>query len=186
MNLTYFKRYRMGINLVGLDFPRPKTPAGYRLLSWDPALLESHAMAKYHSFREEMDANIFPCLGELAGCRRLMGEISRKDGFLPGATWLAVAYVGADRRPEACGTIQGIRTPAGPGSVQNLGITPGHRGLGLGTCLLHRSLEGFRQAGLTQVTLEVTADNDDAIRLYERVGFRSIKTVFKAVEAPCS
>jgi hypothetical protein len=36
--------------------------------------------------------------------------------------------------------------------------------------------------GLARVYLEVTAQNDGAVRLYKRLGFRRTKTLFKAVE----
>ena len=62
-------------------------------MPWEASLLEEFAEAKYLSFRTEIDSNVFPCLGELGGCRRLMSEIARKPGFLPQATWLAVACV---------------------------------------------------------------------------------------------
>jgi hypothetical protein len=182
MDLTYFKRYRMEIALAGCDLSQAASPVGYRFVPWDESLLEAFAEAKYLSFRSEIDANVFPCLGELAGCRRLMGEIARKPGFLPEATWLAVYQSHQRRRPEYCGTVQGIRDRAGLGAIQNLGIAPGHRDAGLGSRLLFRSLEGFRRAGLARVYLEVTAQNDGAIRLYRRLGFTMIKTVFKAVE----
>lgn len=89
MVLTYFKRYRMEIELRHLDRSVPRVPDGYTLLPWSKSLLELHAEVKYRSFRNEIDANVFPCLGELAGCRRLMREIARKGGFLERATWLA-------------------------------------------------------------------------------------------------
>lgn len=181
MNLTYFKRYRMEIDLAGRDLSQPP-PDGYRFLPWDPSLLDAFAQAKYLSFRDEIDANVFPCLGEPGGCRRLMGEIARKPGFLPQATWLAVYSPDDTDREEYCGTVQGIRDRSGMGAIQNLGITPPHRDGGLGTGLLFRALEGFRQAGLRRVYLEVTAQNDGAIRLYCRLGFTTIKTVFKTVE----
>jgi len=182
MDLTYFKRYRMEIDLADGGFPRAAPPAGYHFLPWDESLLEAFAQAKFLSFRSEIDANVFPCLGELAGCRRLMSEIARKPGFLPEATWLAVRAPTDRRRPEYCGTVQGIRDRAGLGAIQNLGITPPHRDVGLGTSLLSRALEGFRRVGMTRVYLEVTAQNDGAIRLYQRLGFTMVKTVFKAIE----
>jgi hypothetical protein len=43
-------------------------------------------------------------------------------------------------------------------------------------------LGGFRQAGISRVYLEVTAQNEGAIRLYRRLGFVTVKTVYKAVE----
>jgi len=186
MALNYFKRYRMELDLAGRDLTWAKIPKGYRFLPWHSSLLDAHAEAKFLSFREEIDANVFPCFNDLAGCRRLMAEISRKPGFLPEATWLAVA-VGEDGKPvETCGTVQGVRDRFGLGAIQNLGITPPHRGRGLGTVLLFRALSGFWQVGLRRVYLEVTADNLGAVRLYRRHGFHVMKTLFKAAEAACS
>ena len=155
-------------------------------------MLDAFAAAKYASFRSEMDTNVFPCLGDLEGCRRLMREIVRKPGFLPGTTWLLSWAVDAPGtrgtrsrvagRLEYCGTVQGIRDAGGLGSIQNLGIAPEHRNAGLGTGLLFHALQGFRQAGIARVHLEVTAQNDGAIRLYRRLGFVTVKTVYKAVE----
>ncbi len=186
MGLTYFKRFRMEIDLSGRDGPLPPGPPGYRFLPWEPNLLDAHAEAKYLSFRDELDVNVFPCLGDLAGCKRLMQEIVQKQGFLAAATWLVV-YAGRDGRGfEECGTIQGIRDRAGWGCVQNIGIAPAHRNAGVGTALILRALDGFRRSGVRRVQLEVTAENQGAIRLYRRLGFRTLKTVFKAVEVTCS
>ena len=183
MNLTYFKRYRMEIDLSGREVVPPPLRPGYRFLGWDDSLLDACAKAKYLCFRDELDANVFPCLGELEGCRRLMREIRKKQGFLPEATWLLTYQAEPRGRAALCGTIQGVRDRGGLGAIQNVGITPPHRGAGLGTCLLFRSLEGFRQAGLLRVYLEVTAENSPAIRFYRRLGFEITKTVYKAVEA---
>lgn len=186
MVLTYFKRYRMEIDLHHWNDSVPGVPAGYVLLPWNKSLLDLHAEAKYHSFRNEIDANVFPCLGELSGCRRLMREISRKGGFLERATWLAVTDTRGQQYREFCGTIQGIRDRAGIGAVQNLGIVPAYRDQGLGSSLLRRALQGFRESGVKRVYLEVTAENEGAIRLYERHGFRNVKTVFKVAEVAYS
>lgn len=179
MSVSYFKRYRMEMDLRGQRIV-PYTPRGYRLLPWEPNLLYDHADVKYLSFRDEIDADVFDCLGDLDGCQRLMQEISQKDGFLPSATWLATTSSDLDEVP--CGTIQGIRTAHKYGAIQNVGIVPKHRGRGVGTALIVAALAGFQQAGITRVYLEVTAQNDGAVRLYKRIGFRRTKTLFKAVE----
>jgi ribosomal protein S18 acetylase RimI-like enzyme len=187
MDLMYFKRYRMEIKLADLDLAPARAPVGYHFEPWTPPLLDDFSEAKYLSFRSEIDANVFPCLGDLDGCRRLMREIVRKPGFLPETTWLLTygrngAPSTLGRRPEFCGTVQGIRDASGLGAIQNLGIAPEHRNGGLGTILLFYSLRGFRRAGLGRVYLEVTAQNEGAIRLYRRLGFVTVKTVYKAVE----
>lgn len=175
----YFKRYRMEISLRRAPYPSA-VPSGYQLIPWDEHLLEAHAIAKFYSFRDELDAKVFPCLGEQAGCRRLMGEISAKDGFVPESTWLAV-YQHPGGSLDYCGTVQGLRDAFGRGGIQNLGVTPEHRGQGLGSCLLYHALLGFRRRALRSVHLEVTAKNASAVRLYRSVGFRHIKTVYKSV-----
>jgi GNAT superfamily N-acetyltransferase len=176
MAITYYKRFRMEADL-GSTLPIPELPPGYEWVSWSEALIDRHAEVKFLSFREEIDAFVFPCLGDRAGCQRLMREIRRKPGFLPQATWLIGCEEGF------CGTVQGVIDRGPIGSVQNVGVVPSRRGLGLGRALILRTLEGFRQAGLRRATLEVTAENASAVRLYREVGFRKSKTLYKAVDA---
>ena len=186
MGITYFKRLRMEYDLSGPLFDKPPLAEGYELLPWSEDLLKDHAEVKYKSFRFEIDANVFPNLGARDGCRRLMDDIVHRGRFVPQATWLVQFWPQRARRPEICGTIQGMVEEAGDGqkmgAVQNVGVTDGHRGRGLGTCLLYQSLVGFREAGYSRVYLEVTAQNSGAIRLYRRLGFRQTKVVFKAAE----
>ena len=177
---TYFKRYRMECDLADLPSDRPATPAGYRLLADEQSTARMHADAKFESFRGEVDAHVFPCLGRRDGCLRLMREIASRGCFVPEATWLIQT---TDRPARCVGTVQGLAID-GWGAIQNLGIVPDHRGRGLGTVLLWHAGVGFREAGLNRMHLEVTGDNPDAMRLYERIGFRVADTVFKAAEVP--
>ena len=176
----------MELGIQGRNFGPTDLPTGYGFIAWDQGEIVAHARVKHQSFNREIDAEVFPCLGDAVGCERLMREISRKDGFLPNATWLLCRRTIAADEIEPCGTIQGIRDRHGYGAVQNLGIIPECRGMGLGELLLRRALEGFQQAGLSRVYLEVTADNAIAIRLYERLGFRRTRTSYKAVGAAVS
>ncbi len=180
MASTYFKRFRMEADLL---IPRrpPVLPEGYRLVAWNEALLDAHARTKYRSFCDEIDAVVFPCLGDLEGCRRLMREIRRKPGFLADATWL-IARVVAPGQHSWCGTIQGVVDKQGTGMIQNVGVVPGHRGIGLGTLLVLQAMAGFGRAGLRKASLEVTAENTSAAQLYRRLGFRRARTVYKVVD----
>jgi hypothetical protein len=187
MGLTYFKRFRMETDLRGRDFSNPGLPMGFYFVAWDRTHLEAHAEAKFHSFREEIDSNVFPCLGDYAGCLHLMEEIAAKPGFLPGATWLAACSTGGHSEQNAgpvryCGTVQGVIDRSGMGAIQNLGVVPDYRGLGLGTALMARALAGFQNAGLQRAFLEVTAQNSSAVQLYKRLGFARSRTVYKVSE----
>jgi ribosomal protein S18 acetylase RimI-like enzyme len=176
--VTYFKRFQMQADLVNPLPPLPLLPEGYTWTPWSDAVLDHHAEVKYHCFRGEIDGVVFPNLSCRDGCLRLMREIRNKPGFLPGATWL-LAF-----GSEYCGTVQGVCDRRGGGSIQNLGIVPEHRGRGLGTALMLQALHGFRRASLQRALLEVTAQNEGAIRLYRRLGFRFRKTLYKIL-TPC-
>lgn len=186
MPLSYFQRYRMEARpaVVAAD---PALPAGYRFVAWDAARLEEHAEAKHESFRDEVDARVFDCLGQRDGCRRLLEKISTKPGFLAQATWLIEYVAGpadAPHKREPCGTIQGSVVTPRMGAIHNLGVTPLHRGRGLGRALVAMAMQGFLQAGVPRVYLEVTTENTAAVRLYQRLGFQRVRTTYKAVETP--
>ena len=110
-----------------------------------------------------------------------MEEIVAKPGFLPGATWLAVHRT-EDQPACYCGTVQGVIDRNGMGAIQNLGIIPQFRGRGLGAALMQQALAGFQRSGLRRAFLEVTAQNSSAVRLYKRLGFARVRTVYKVAE----
>ena len=172
--LTYYKRYRMEADLLR-PLPQAVLPAGYDWLPWGDDLIDRHADVKHACFRDELDAVIFPNFATPSGCRDLMRAIRYRDGFCPAATWLAVGPDGP------VGTVQGRCDSRRLGAIQNVGVVPGHRGLGIGEALLLKALNGFRSAGMVRAYLEVTARNDAAIALYRRYGFRCHRTFYKAV-----
>lgn len=175
MAITYYKRFRMEIDLDE-SLPPPELAPPFSWVPWDDSLIDRHAEVKYLSFCNEIDAYVFPCLGDRHGCQRLMREIRRKPGFLALATWLILGPNGY------VGTVQGVMDRGPIGAIQNVGIVPTHRGMGLGRALVRQALRGFRQAGLERAYLEVTAENASAVRLYREVGFRRSKTLYKAVD----
>lgn len=181
--MSYFRRFRMEIDLRKASLVEPELPSSYRWVPWDNSLLIRHAAVKHTSFRMELDSQVFPSLGDSTGCKRLMNEIVNQRSFLPEATWLITCEDPQNFGPEDCGTIQGVRQSRSLGAIQNVGVVPAHRGLGLGRALVLQSLRGFRQRGLRRVYLEVTASNQPAVALYRSLGFRLTRTLYKVVDA---
>ena len=181
MGLTYFKRLRMEYDLTARVPELRAIPEGYQLVAYADDLVREHATAKYKSFRQELDANVFPCLGRRDGCLRLMREIVSRASFVRQATWLLRYWDAQIGRSPPLGTIHGLQVEGG-GAIHNERVEPAHRGRGLGSLLLSHAASGFREVGLTQMHLEVTIDNVAAIRLYERLGFRRTRVVYKAAE----
>jgi ribosomal protein S18 acetylase RimI-like enzyme len=174
-SVSYFKRFKMELDLYEAP-PASVLPTGYYWVPWEESLLDRHAEVMFAAFHEEIDATVFPSLGDRYGARCLMTEIRHRPGFIREATWLLANSDGY------CGTVQGLRERTGLGAIQNLGVVPAHRGRGLGTALLLQALHGFRRAGLGRAFLEVTAQNEAAVRLYQRLGFRRRKTIYKAAQ----
>lgn len=89
------------------------------------------------------------------------------------ANYYLVARVEDD--PELAG-YAGLRATlaGGVGDVQTIAVVPNHRGKGLGRLLL-RALLGEAQAReVAEVFLEVRADNEPALSLYQSEGFEPI------------
>jgi ribosomal protein S18 acetylase RimI-like enzyme len=184
METRYLKRFRMEIDFRQAPAERAALPEGYRWQAWHPRLLRSHAAAKFASFEQELDSQLFLSLASTSGCEELMRGIVHHPGFLPQATWLIEFTGNGFANPLPCGTIQGLAHSTTLGSVQNVGVAPEHRGLGLGRALVLKSLAGFRRFGLLRVYLDVTADNEPAVELYRAVGFRVVSTSYKELPRP--
>lgn len=183
MSLAYYKRFRMVFDLQKARVTPPVLPEGYVWTPWERGQEDRHALVKFHSFRDEIDSEVFECLGDYHGCYQLMKDIALQPGFLPETTWL-ITVPGRAGSPgyEDCGTIQGVAVSATTGCIQNVGISPAHRGLGLGRALVERCLCGFQAAGMKRVGLEVTAANMAAVELYRQVGFQVSRTLFRQLD----
>jgi GNAT superfamily N-acetyltransferase len=157
----------------------PELPRLYDWLAWQPSHADLHAAVKHLAFAQTPDAVLFPNLGSLTGCRYLTASIRDHDDFCPLATWLIVGPDGA------VGCIQGLLDERQRlGTVQNLAVVPGHRGVGLGRALLLQCVAGFEYAGARNVALDVTASNSAALKLYARAGFRRVRESFHEPTAP--
>lgn len=186
-DVTYYRRFRMEIHLRQVELPLAVLPEGYFWTPWnqfteDTSILERHADTKHHCFRDELDSRVFPCLGDRDGCHRLMQDIARQSSFLPEATWLISFRSFEDDLVHDIGTIQGLAHTSMIGAIQNVGVVPEHRSLGLGKALVLQCLHGFQQIGIPRVSLEVTADNRHAIELYKKIGFRIVRTMYRDAE----
>jgi len=68
-----------------------------------------------------------------------------------------------------------VREPSGRGRFAGIGVHPEHEGHGLGSSLFFRLCEAFQAIGADYMSL-YTGSNNPALRIYERAGFRTVKT----------
>ena len=57
------------------------------------------------------------------------------------------------------------------GHVVSVAVLEQHRGKGIGTMLVNESLKGVKMKQCGEMYLEVRCSNNDAVKLYERLGF---------------
>ena len=74
-----------------------------------------------------------------------------------------------------CGISLASLVAPGVGHITQICVSPAVRGTGIGHELLRMSLTTLRDIGCRAATLTVTASNEDAVTLYERVGFKTIR-----------
>jgi putative acetyltransferase len=123
---------------------------------WD----SSDAVALRQAQRDELNARY--------------GTSGHEAGPVPTAQSIAVFLVARDkeRKPVGCGGLRGL----GPGEaeIKRMYVVPEARGSGLATRLLRALEEQARGHGVTRLLLETGIRQPEAIRFYEREGYRAI------------
>ena len=184
MSVDFIKRFQMVFDAAKRPLSVPRLLLPFRLIQWRSDLSNVHAQVKYESFHNEPDAHLFPTFQDHERCRLLMNAIASNPNFIPQATWLI-----AEIMPQTDQTmllryiagIQGMRLSEDCGAIQNVAVLPEFRRRGIGTQLLTASLNGFKSVGISRVSLEVTAENNAAVRLYEKIGFDIAGTNYREV-----
>lgn len=87
----------------------------------------------------------------------------------PGSLGLAV-----ERRAGGLAGFLLLRRTAGEAEILTIGVAPEDRRSGLASRLIESGLTALLAEGITQVFLEVGADNPAAEALYRRFGFRAV------------
>ncbi|MFW6017868.1 MAG: ribosomal protein S18-alanine N-acetyltransferase [Halapricum sp.] len=104
------------------------------------------------------------------------------EQFLPAPGFL-VAEIGGPDEPGRSGIVGYVVADTVPnhgrplGHVKDLAVHPDRRGEGVGTQLLGQALAVLDELGVSSVKLEVRAGNERAQSLYERFGFRHVRTI---------
>jgi len=87
-------------------------------------------------------------------------------------TFLVAEYNG-----KVIGYVMAYLRPDLEGHVMSIAVDPDYRGRGIGSALLSEVIERLAARGAKWIGLEVRVSNENAIKLYERFGFKKIKRV---------
>ncbi len=149
--------------------PVPVTPscAGCEIGPWQ----DRHTADVCRAMCEDqapVDRAVYPVFSRPEGARALMDSVlnDRHGKFLRELSYVACA----DGRP--IGFLISTLLPEGSILILDISVDRDHRRRGVGGALLDRLVGDAYAGGYGQIVLAVTAGNDDAIRLYERKGFK--------------
>jgi ribosomal protein S18 acetylase RimI-like enzyme len=156
---------RMGMCLA----PRPAQPEcrDFELSPWQDAYAGDICVIMCED-QSPADRPVYPIFGKLDGVRKLMDSVmhDRHGTFLKELTCVAMA----DGR--LIGFLLCTMLNDGSVLILDIGVHHDHRKKGVASAMLDRLINGAYDRGYGQIVLAVTSKNYDAIRLYERKGFK--------------
>lgn len=151
-----------------------KPPRDVAFEPWSEQYMEAAADLIARSYRTHVDSRINDQYRSLAGARRFLHNVVQYPGC--GVFYPPAALAAVDLQSERVfGISLTSLVESSVGHVTQLCVAPERRATGIGGELLWRSIRAFCARGCDAVSLTVTAGNTGAVRLYERVGFRTIR-----------
>ncbi|MBZ5578605.1 MAG: GNAT family N-acetyltransferase [Acidobacteriia bacterium] len=144
------------------------------LEKWSDHYQDPAAQLIAAAYTGHIDGHVNDQYRSAAGARRFLYNIVQYPGC--GVFYRPASYAAFDAGSgRMCGLSLASLVAPGCGHVTQICVTPEVRGTGVGHALLRQSLLSLRGAGCRSASLTVTAANEGAVALYERVGFQTIR-----------
>jgi ribosomal protein S18 acetylase RimI-like enzyme len=172
--LQTFERVFMRGDLRGMPLEEGPVRRPTYLERWSDHYQDAAAHLIASAYAGHVDSLINDQYRSVAGARRFLYNIVQYPGC--GTFYRQASYAAMD---AGTGRVVGISLAslvgARCGHITQICVAPGWRGTGVGHALLRQSLLTLRDLGCTTASLTVTASNEAAISLYERVGFATTR-----------
>src|SRR5262249_31124457 len=129
----------------------------------------------YLCYTDHVDGEINDQYRSKAGALKFLKNIILLPGcgqFVPGASFVL-------RQPGSDDLVAAVLTSevsSGVGHTTQICVLPGYQGHGIGRMLMQSSAEALRAMKFRELTLTVTSQNASAVKLYEKLGFVTIRT----------
>jgi len=182
----HFRLHRRQFMLLDLPAnPSAKSMAtdGLRLENWSDRCLEPCARLIQRAYTDHVDAEINDQYRTELGAMKFLRNIVLLPGcgqFFPDASF--ILRPGPGEKP--IGMVLTSTVAPGVGHTTQICVLPGYQKNGLGRCLMEAALAGLQQHGYHALSLTVTTINANAVRLYENLGFRTVKSFAAGVWEP--
>jgi len=141
---------------------------------WNDPYHEAASQAIAEAYSGHIDSRVNDQYRSAAGARRFLFNIVQYPGC--GTFFRPASYAAFDPMSgRLCGISLASMVAPGCGHITQICVVPAVHGKGVGHELLRRSMASLQKAGCHAVSLTVTAANTDAVALYEKVGFRTVR-----------
>jgi ribosomal protein S18 acetylase RimI-like enzyme len=172
--LSAFDRNFMRIDLRRAVLAESRMRRSVYIDRWSDQCQDSAANLIAAAYAGHVDSRINDQYRSAAGARRFLHNIVQYPGC---GTFFRPASYAAFRpsRGKLCGVSLSSLVSQDCGHITQICVSPEVKGSGVGYELLRQSLAALRDAGCRAATLTVTAANEGAVDLYERVGFRTVR-----------
>jgi ribosomal protein S18 acetylase RimI-like enzyme len=142
---------------------------------WERRHDRDAARLLYDAYRGHVDALINDQYRSVTGATNLIENILYYQGCgkcLPNACWAAIHR----STQQLAGLLLLTVVRPGCGHIPQVAVARQFQSQGVGTALIEAALTELERKGFAEVSLTVTNLNEGALRLYERLGFRTIHT----------
>jgi ribosomal protein S18 acetylase RimI-like enzyme len=172
--LSIYERNFMLVDLGRASLGEGRVRRPMYLEKWSDHYQDAAAQLIAAAYSGHIDSRINDQYRTAGGARRFLYNIVQYPGC------------GAFYRPASCAAFEAasghlcgisLASLVAPeaGHITQICVSPAVRGTGIGHAMLRHSLAILKEMGCRTASLTVTAANEDAVRLYERVGFRTIR-----------
>jgi ribosomal protein S18 acetylase RimI-like enzyme len=149
--------------------------ADFCILPCEKKYAREAAELVFGAYYNHVDAAINDQYSSLVGATRLIENILHYQGC--GEYMEQVSKVAVHRQTHKLGgvlTVTSVRSDTA--HIPQIAVARTLQGCGLGTALLESAFSDLAKAGYRRVSLTVTDINARALRLYERLGFKTFRT----------
>jgi len=163
---------RVDLRRAGLAEGKVRRPI--YIEKWSDLYQDAAAQVIAEAYAGHVDSRINDQYRSPSGARRFLFNIVQYPGC--GTFYAPASYAAFEAGSgRLCGISLASLVSTQSGHITQICVTPRVRGTGTGYELLRRSLTTLREVGCGAASLTVTAANEDAVKLYERVGFATVR-----------
>lgn len=180
-NFRLYTRQFMLLPLRDAKMDAAPLPPGMRMDTWDDRYFEPCARLIQLAYAGHVDGEINDQYRSETGAMKFLKNIIILPGcgqFQPESSFV-VRSTAADNR--MIGVVLNSCVSHGVGHTTQICVLPECRGNGLGLRLMEASVRTLKSRRFHALSLTVTAQNSSAVQLYERIGFRTVKSFSAAV-----